>query len=293
MNLRDLKYLSAVAKHKHFGKAAEACHVSQPTLSTQLRKLEEFLEVKLFDRDNKSVFITPIGKKILERAERAIFEADQIIDIAKMAKDPFSGELIVGVIPTIAPYLLPKITSQLKSLYPELKLLIKEDKTGNLIENLKNNTVDVMIQALPMNLENFKTDIFYREKFFLAVPKDHKWADRSEINQMELGEENILLLEEGHCLRGHILEQLCNLNSSSSQYDFRATSLETLRHMVIGGVGITIVPELAVNDNHNDVVYIPFAEPCPYRDIALVWKPNYSKEILIKDMAEKLKKIMQ
>jgi len=292
MNLRDLKYLIAVAKHKHFGNAAKACFVSQPTLSYQLKKLEDFLDVKLFDRDNQSVVITPIGKKILEKAENAVFETEQIIDIAKLSKDPFYTELVVGVIPTIAPYLLPRIITQLKEVFPDLKLLIREDTTDNLLKALKENEVDVMVQALPMEMGDCKVDVIYRDEFYVAVPKGHEWETRECIKQSELDGKSILLLEKEHCLSGHILEQLCKLKNSENDYDFRATSLETLRHMVIGGVAITIIPELAVNKHHLGISYIPFCDPKPYRDIALVCKEDSARVGLISDIAEEIRKIL-
>lgn len=292
MNLRDLKYLIAVAKYKHFGNAAKACFVSQPTLSYQLKKLEEYLDVKLFDRDNQNVVITPIGRKILEKAENSVAEADQIIEIAKMSKNPFYGELVVGMIPTIAPYLLPRIINKIKKKYPELRLLIREDTTGNLLKLLKENEVDVMVQAMPMDVGDCKVDVFYKDEFFVAVPKGHEWENRDCIKREELDGKSILLLEKEHCLSGHIMEQLCKLKNSDTDYDFRATSLETLRHMVIGGVAITIIPELAVNKNQIGISYIPFADPKPYRDIALVWKQGSSRDELLTDIAAELRAIL-
>ena len=292
MNLRDLKYFIAVAKYQHFGKAAKACFVSQPTLSYQLKKLEEYLGVTLFDRDNQSVVITSIGKKILEKAENAIFETEQIIDLAELSKNPLHGEVRVGVIPTIAPYLLPRIITKIRNKYPDLKLLIREDTTDNLLNKLKDNSIDVMIQAFPMDVGDFKTDIFYRDEFLIAVPKDHEWADLKSIDKDALQGKNLLLLEEEHCLSGHILGQLCDVNKSKTEYDFRATSLETLRHMVIGGVGITVIPELAIHQHTEVIKYIPFKDPKPYRDIGLVWREGSSRESLMQEIAAYLREIL-
>jgi len=291
MNLRDFKYLIAVAKYKHFGKAAKACFVSQPTLSYQIKKLEEFLGVKIFERDNQNVVVTAVGKKILEKAEDAVSSSNAIVDIAKLSKDPFQGELVLGVIPTISPYLLPKIIIKLKNKYPNLKILIREDTTENLIKGMKDNYIDAMIQALPMYLGNMKTEVFFKDEFFVAIPEDHDWKNRKYIRKEELQNQNVLLLESEHCLTGHILEHLCKIENIQNDYDFKATSLETLRQMVIGGVAITIMPKLAMDSKQKGIAYIPFEKPMPYRDIALVWKPESVKNILLEDMYNELKKL--
>ncbi|MCT4575354.1 MAG: LysR substrate-binding domain-containing protein [Alphaproteobacteria bacterium] len=292
MNLRDLKYLIAVAKHKHFGKAAEACFVSQPTLSYQIKKLEEYLGVKIFDRDKTNVFVTPVGREILEKAEKIVFESEQIINVAKLSQNPFGSELTVGVIPTIAPYLLPKVTGELRAKYPDLKMLIKEDTTNNLLKDLEENRIDVMVQALPIEIGGFKYKEFHRDEFLVAVPDSHEWAKRKSIKKEELNGENVLLLEKEHCLTGHIMEQLCQIKAVNNKYDFRATSLETLRHMVLGGVAITIMPKIAINNNFKGISYIPFSNPKPYRTLALVWKESSARDSLIEDLASDLEDML-
>ena len=292
MNIRDLKYIVAVAEYKNFSKASKMCFVSQPTLSMQIKKLEEYLDLKIFERNNKKVLLTANGEKIVEKAKVILLEVDSIKKFAKSVKSPYAGELVIGVIPTISPYLLPRIIEQVSNQYPDLKIFLKEGTTTNLLKDIKDGKIDVMIQALPMDLGDLKTEVVYKEEFFVAVPKNHEWAGRKIIEKSELNNQHILLLEKEHCLRGHILQQLCNLSNNNDKVDFKATSLETLRYMVMSGLGITVIPKLAINEGDKNIVYIPFVEPKPYRYIALAWRKNFAREVLVKDLAKKVTEIL-
>jgi len=293
MNIRDLKYIVAVAEYRNFSKASEICFISQPTLSMQIKKLEEYLDIKIFERDNKKVLLTADGSKIIEKAKIILSEVDNIKKFSKSVKSPYAGELIIGVIPTIAPYLLPRIIEKINKQYPNLKIFLKEGTTDNLLKDIKNGKIDVMIQALPMDLGDLKTEVIYKEEFFVAVPKNHEWAERKIIKKNELNDKYILLLEKEHCLRGHILQQLCNLSNNNDKIDFKATSLETLRYMVMSGLGITVIPKLAINESDRNIVYIPFTDPKPYRYITLAWRKNFVREVLVKDLAKKISEILE
>lgn len=290
MNTRDLQYLVALSDHRHFGKAANACFVSQPALSMQIKKLEESLGVKLLERTNKSVLLTDIGYAIAERARIILQHVDELHQASKAAKDLYSGELKMGIIPTLAPYLLPLIMSHLASLFPKLSFYLIEEQTALLLEKLKLGKLDVAFFAYPMQTEkNFTTEFLFDEEFLLAVPQQHPLAKRKSIKQEDLQDKNLLLLEEGHCLREHALSVCQHVNASETQ-NFRATSLETLRHMVAAGIGITLIPKLAQKPN-DGICYIPFTTPIPTRTIGLSWRTSSAKKLLFEDMVRQLKNI--
>ncbi len=282
MNLRDLQYLVAVADQQHFGKAAEQCHVSQPTLSMQLKKMEEYLGVQLFERTNKRVMITPTGEKIAERARQVLRDTQEIRDIAKTAQDPYAGEFRLGAFPTLAPYFLPQVLPAIARKLPKLKLLLVEEKTEQLLDKLKAGTLDAALVALPIEEEGFGSAALFDDPFLLAVPLSHPLAKHKHVNQNDLKGERLLLLEEGHCLRNQALE-VCSLMGGFEQQDFRATSLETLRQMVASGVGITLIPKLAMRKK-DGIAYIPFAKPAISRTIGLVWRKTTTRKSCIEAM---------
>lgn len=283
MNLRDLKYLVSVADLKHFKKAAESCFVSQPALSMQLRKLEDELGVQLLERTNKQVIVTPIGKEIVKRSKKLLQEAEGIKELAKIHNNPFAHEFKLGAFPTLSPYLFPKIVPQITKALPKLKLFLIEERTSELIDKLKQGEIDAALLALPIYEEGLVTEKLFDDPFSLAVPAGHPFAKKKTVTTDELSNENLLLLEEGHCLRNQALE-VCTLIGASESQDFRATSLETLRQMVISGLGITLIPKLAEKADKN-IVYIPL-EPEPFRTIGLVWRKTSAKTECFKKIVE-------
>lgn len=292
MNLRDLNYLLAVETHRHFGKAAKASFVSQPTLSMQIKKLEDSLGVTLIERSNKNVMLTPMGKKIARLAKEILSRVEQMKDIAKSEQNPFAGEIRIGIIPTVAPYLLPLIMPALNKKFPALTIFLLEQQTKHLVHNLQEGSIDAGILALPIPEENLIHADLYSETFLLAVPKQHEFAHKKQIKQAELEDKTILLLEEGHCLRDQALE-LCQTALAHEAHNFQATSLETLRHMVAAGVGITLMPELACAKGEAHIAYIPFNKNKPKRQIALFWRKSSVREILLHELTKLIKATMQ
>jgi LysR family hydrogen peroxide-inducible transcriptional activator len=275
VNLRDLQYLVAVAEHRHFGKAAEACFVSQPTLSTQLKKLERELGVDLIERNPRQVLLTPAGERIVERAKVVLAETENIRGIARQATDPESGSLRVGLFPTLAPYLLPHVVPKLHARFPNLELLLVEEKTEVVLQRLRDGQLDVGVLARPVHDDQLHEEYLFAEDFVLAVPDDDALASRSEpVDLSVLAGENVLLLEEGHCLRDQALA-VCQLAGAAERTGFRATSLETLRQMVAAGVGVTLLPYLAVQPPvppSHDMKLLHFREPVPRREVAMYWR---------------------
>lgn len=275
MNLRDLRYLVAVADHRHFGRAAEACFVSQPTLSTQLKKLERELGVELVERNPGHILLTAAGEQVVARARVVLHEADDIVDIARRAQDPESGSVRIGLFPTLAPYLLPHVVPHLHARFPKLELLLVEEKTEVVHQRLRDGDLDVGVLALPIHDDQLHTEVLFDEDFVLAVPRHHPLAATAgPVDTSVLDGEHVLLLEEGHCLREQALA-VCQLAGADERSGFRATSLETLRQMVAAGVGITLLPELAVRPPvppSPDVELLRFREPVPRRTIAMLWR---------------------
>jgi LysR family hydrogen peroxide-inducible transcriptional activator len=275
MNLRDLRYLVALADHKHFGRAAAACFVSQPTLSTQIRKLEEELGVSLVERAPRRVMLTPVGRDIAERARRVVAEVTQMGEVARRSQDPEAGSVRLGLFPTLAPYLLPHVLPGIRARFPRLELLLVEEKTDALLARLREGRLDAAILALPLHDESLHVEPLFQEPFVMAVPQTHVFARRTRpLALHELDQEHLLLLEEGHCLRDQALD-VCRLAGANERDGFRATSLETLRQMVAAGIGVTLLPMLAVQPPvppSPDVHLLPFAGKPPSRDIAMVWR---------------------
>lgn len=291
MNLRDLRYLVAVADHRHFGRAAEACFVSQPTLSAQLKKLEEFLGVQLVERTSRQVMLTPIGAEVAQRARYILNTADDIVEVARAASDPFSGDFRLGLIPTVGPYLLPHLVPAMGEHFPRLRPLLYEQQTAACLEKLRRGELDAVILAVPVEgAEGFAQLPLYDEPFLLAVPQDYPLNDETPVSLDRLSTERVLLLEEGHCLRDQALE-ICKLVGASDEREFRATSLETLRQMVASGAGITLLPELAAQAgaglaNAGAIHLYRFAEPQPKRHIAILWRKGSAREATVKALGE-------
>ena len=295
MNLRDLRYLVALADERHFGKAAERCYVSQPTLSAQIRKLEEYLGVPLVERQPKRVSITPAGAKIVERARRVLQEADAIVELAKTDRDPLGGALKVALIPTVGPYLLPHIVRRLKRALPRLKLLLYEYQTAPLLEKLRDGEIDMGILALPVALDGLEATELYDEPFMLAVASDHPLAERERVTAQDLHGEPLLLLEDGHCLRDQALEVCSRVGAQESQ-DYRATSLETLRQMVAAGHGITLLPELAAASPVGAARGLrikPFVKPAPARTIGAAWRKSTTRGPAVEAIANAIRAAMK
>src|SRR3990167_1176353 len=291
MNIRDLRYLVALADQQHFGKAAEICFVSQPALSMQIKKLEEILGITLLERTNKSILFTESGLIIVERARDILNQVEEVHDIAKLAKDPYSGELKIGIFPTLAPYLLPLIIPTLSKQFLKVSFYLIEEPTASLIEKLKTGKLHAAFLALPIAEKSFTTSLLFDEEFLLATPRKHSLAKLKTVKQQDLDNKNLLLLEEGHCMREQALALCKKLNANETQ-NFRATSLETLRHMVAAGVGITLMPKLAC-DTNNNISYVPFSTPKPVRTIGLVWRSSTAKGTLLEEITSHIRKIME
>jgi LysR family hydrogen peroxide-inducible transcriptional activator len=279
MNLRELEYLVAVDEERHFHKAAERCFVSQPTLSGQLKKLEEELGVQLLERSTRQVVMTEVGQAIAEQARKVLAESKAIKEIAQVFQDPFAGSLHVGLIPTVAPYLLPVIMPAMMQHYPKLKFWLHEYQTAVLLEKLRRAELELLILALPVETDEFEELDLYNEPFQLAAPKGLDLASRPFITLGDLSEREMLLLEEGHCLRGQALD-VCFTAGATEKADFHASSLETLRYMVGEGMGMTLMPELAVSRGgivQDNMRYIRFAEPQPSRRIGMLYRKGSAR----------------
>jgi LysR family hydrogen peroxide-inducible transcriptional activator len=275
MNLRDLQYLVALADHRHFGRAAAASFVSQPTLSTQIRKLEEELGVALVERAPRKVMLTPAGRDMAERARRVLSEVEQMKEAARRSQDPEAGSVRLGIFPTLGPYLLPHVVAAVRERFPRLELLLVEEKTPVLLERLHEGRLDAALLALPLHDDRLHVEFLFEEPFLLAVPVHHRLATTRPLAIGDLADERLLLLEDGHCLRDQALD-VCRLAGAGEKAEFRATSLETLRQMVAANVGVTLLPALAVQPPvpvSPDIALLPFeGRDRPSRRIAMAWR---------------------
>lgn len=290
MNLRDLRYLVALAEHRHFSKAAEASFVSQPTLSTQIKKLEEQLGVQLVERTPRQVLLTPVGVLVAERARAVLSTVAEIREISRQAKEPDAGRFTLGIFPTLAPYLLPHVVPQLHNGFPKLELYLVEEKTEALIEGLAAGTLDAVVLADPVEHERFTRAALFEEPFVLAVPARHILAERETVQLADLAGQHLLLLQEGHCLRAQALS-VCAITGAKESQDFRATSLETLRQMVSAGVGLTLLPMLATQPPvapNPALKLLRFAAPSPTRSISMFWRNSSPRSELYLRLAELL-----
>ena len=287
MNLRDLHYLVALSEHRHFGRAAAACFVSQPTLSTQIRKLEDELGVALVERAPRKVMLTPIGHDIAERARRIVGDVEQIRESARRSQDPEAGTVRLGVFPTLGPYLLPHAVPRLHARFPHLELLLVEEKSDVLLARLHEGRLDAALLALPVHDEQLHAEFLFEEPFVLAVPGAHPLARRDSLALEELSDQKLLLLADGHCLRDQALD-VCRLSGASEQGEFQATSLETLRQMVAANVGVTLLPMLATRPpvaQSDNIRLLGFSDSRPSRRIALVWRRSSAMTAFLHDLA--------
>ena len=288
MNLRDLKYLVALADLRHFGKAADACFVSQPTLSTQIRKLEDELGVVLVERAPRKVMLTAAGLDVVQRARRIVADVEQMREAARRSRDPESGTLRLGVFPTLGPYLLPHVVPTLRARFPQLELLLVEEKSDELLQRLREGKLDAALLALPLHDDQLHAEFLFEEPFVLAAPQQHPLARRSTLDAAELSDETLLLLEDGHCLRDQALD-VCRLSGAREKSGFRATSLETLRQMVAAGVGVTLLPALSVHEpiaQPANIRLVPFRGTAPSRRIALVWRKSSALDAFLHQLGD-------
>jgi LysR family transcriptional regulator, hydrogen peroxide-inducible genes activator len=299
MTLTELKYIVAVARERHFGRAAEACFVSQPTLSVAIKKLEDELNVQIFERGTSEVSVTPIGEQIVTQAQRVLEQTLAIKEIAKQGKDPLVGPLRLGVIYTIGPYLLPTLVKQMIKSVPQMPLMLQENYTLKLIELLKQGEIDVAIMALPFPETGLMVRALYDEPFVVAMPSGHAWENRAKIDPDDLKQETMLLLGSGHCFRDHVLGVCPELmrfsqNADGIQKTFEGSSLETIRHMVASGVGITVLPRMSVSEvkphapgiDSGLLSYVPFDEPVPDRRVVLAWRKSFTRMPAIDAISE-------
>ncbi len=275
VSLRQLRYLVAVAEHLHFGRAAKACHVSQPSLSAQIAQLEDELGTALFERGARRVLLTAAGQGAAARARRILHDVQDLVDTAKLSADPLSGPLKLGVIPTIGPYLMPRLLPALRAAYPQLKLFLREDLTDNLLARLRAGELDVLLLALPLEETGLDTLPLFDDAFCVAMPVGHPLAAKNTLTEADLAGQDLLLLEEGHCFRDQALA-VCRRSGGMTHQEFVGTSLESLRQMVVGGVGITLLPDMACHDATPGLVLRQFHAPVPTRHIGLAWRRGAS-----------------
>jgi len=289
MTLTELKYIVAVARAKHFGHAAESCFVAQPTLSVAIKKLEDELGVTLFERGGSEVSVTPVGAQIVAQAERVLEQTAAIKELAKQNKDPLAGPLRLGVIYTIGPYLLPPLVKNLIDNVPQMPLVLQENFTVKLLELLRQGELDAAIMALPLPDHGMLMQTLYDEPFVVAMPRTHAWAKRKEISADDLKAETMLLLGSGHCFRDQVLEVCPEMARFSSpgngmQRTFEGSSLETIRHMVASGIGLTVLPRASVRDMDDPngmLTFVPFSTPAPSRRVVIVWRKSFTRRAAI------------
>ena len=291
MNFRALQYFVKLAELKHFSKAASACFVSQPTLSTQIAKLEDELGVTLVERAPRQIMLPPIGTDIAHRAKHILRDIEHMKDAARRSKDPQTGNIKLGIFPTLAPYLLPHVIPVICKRYPELRLQLAEEKTEDILNMLDQGRLDAGLLALPVEQNGMEMAVLFEDPFVTAMPSSHPLADKKAVRLEDLEGEELLLLEEGHCLREHALA-VCALAGAHERVDFHATSMETLRQMVAANAGVTLMPVLAVKPpipSTDNIALRPFAAPAPSRTIALVWRSSSPLGRFLQELSESLK----
>lgn len=293
--IKQFKYLCAVADYGHFSRAAEACHVTQSTLSAAIAELESQLGVKIFERSKKSVLITPLGEKLLQQARKILGEVEDLITLAQAHQEALSGELRLGVIPTIGPFLLPSILADLRQRYDKLKLFLKEELSAQLVQQLQQGQLDLIILALPYPLPDMETVSLFEDEFLLCLPPGHSLEKLKQVKQQQLRGESLLLLEEGHCLRDHALEA-CKLDIADTDLVYQGTSLHTLVQMVANGLGITLLPAIAVaadvlGDTQLQIRH--FSNENVSREIGMAWRKSDPRRDDYLLLAEFIKKMVQ
>ncbi|MCY0965733.1 hydrogen peroxide-inducible genes activator [Parathalassolituus penaei] len=281
MTLTELKYIVTLAQEKHFGRAAEKCFVSQPTLSVAIKKLESELDIAIFERSKSSVAVTPMGERIVAQAQRVLEEARTIRELANAGKDQLSSPLKIGAIFTIGPYLFPHLVPQIHQRAPTMPLYLEENYTGVLRRQLRDGELDAIIVALPFTEPDVLTRPLYDENFVVVMPKNHPWKNQETIEPEQLADEDLLMLGEGHCFRDQVFEHcpaLARRHHTRLGSVTEGSSLETLKYMVASGLGITVLPESAVSNlDLNLVITRPFASPAPYRTVALAWRASFPR----------------
>ncbi|PWC56967.1 LysR substrate-binding domain-containing protein [Azospirillum sp. TSO22-1] len=289
VTLRQLRYLVSVADTLHFGRAAERCHVSQPSLSAQIQQLEDVLGVQLVERTQRRVLLTPAGRDAVTRARRILGEMSDLAAAARSAATPLGGELRLGAIPTLAPYYLPRVLPDLRHDHPDLKLFLREDLTGRLLDLLKAGALDAVLLALPVDEPGLEHAAVFDEPFAVALPAGHPLAARPALTERDLGGERLLLLEEGHCFRDQALA-VCHRAGGPDRDGFSGTSLATLCEMVAGRIGVTLLPELARARAPEGVETRPFAEPRPARRLGLAWRKGSPRGAELQQLAAYLRR---
>jgi len=278
--LRQLQYFLAVMELRHFGLAAEQCCVSQSTLSAAIQELESLLGVQLFERSHRKISPTESALAMAEKAEQILSLSEAMVDEVQDKGLAMTGNLRLGVIPTIGPFLLPRVLPEIRNRYPDLKLQLIEDQTANLLKRMNEGSLDAIILALPFDIGKLEKKIFWSENFMVAMPANHSMAKLESINSLKLPAEELLLLEEGHCFSEHVLEA-CRMKKMGKNSAFQGTSLYTLIQMVANGQGVTFVPEMAINSvliKVENIQFRPLSEPGPHREIGLAWRPSYPKK---------------
>ena len=293
MTLTELKYVVALAQERHFGRAAAKCFVTQPTLSLALAKLEDELGMKLFERNKNEVLISPRGQAVVEQARRVLDEVGKIQHLARGSQDELAGALRIGVIPTIGPYLLPDLVPILKRKAPAMPLVIEENLTGNLAPMLREGELDVVIIALPFSIPGVKTQVLYEEPFSVVVPEGHRWGERKAVRPAELNEENLLVLNNGHCFRDQVLEACPGQMNSALPEGRAGSSLETIRNMVASGLGISVLPASALVTRYATKLLriVPFASPIPSRKVALAWRQSFDRPLAIETLGDAIRAV--
>ena len=295
MTLTEFRYIVAVARERHFGRAAEACFVSQPTLSVAIKKLEDELSVQIFERSGAELTITDLGQEIVHQAQKVLEEAQVIKHLAQHGQDPLSGPVRLGTIYTIAPYLLPKLISRSRQVLPKMPLYLQENFTVRLLELLKQGDIDAAILAEPFSESGLEVIPLYDESLVVAVPAGHPWEMTPVIQHADLQSQATLLLGQGHCFRDHVLDICPDMQRSQRNEDlsgFEGSSLETIRQMVAGGIGVSVFPVTSINDQTNPnslIKYVPFAEPTPKRRVVLVWRKSYARSVAMHALADAIK----
>ena len=288
MTLTELRYVVALAQERHFGRAAQKCFVTQPTLSLALAKLEDELGVRLFERNKNEVLVTPMGAEIVDQARRVLDEVGKIPLLAKGSQDQLAGALRLGVIPTIGPYLLPELVPILRKSAPNMPLMIEENFTANLVPMLRDGDIDAAIIALPFSVTGVKTRTLYEEPFSVVVPEGHLWAKKKHVRPDELSGENLLVLNAGHCFREQVLEACPGQSNTANPEGLSGSSLETIRNMVASGLGVSVLPATALQPRYGNklVKEIPFTDPVPSRKVAIAWRASFSRPKAVDAVAD-------
>jgi LysR family hydrogen peroxide-inducible transcriptional activator len=293
-SLRQLRHLVSLARHRHFGRAAKACHVTQSTLSASIKELEDLLQATLVDRTRRRVVVTPLGQTVVERAEEILRLTDELVEAAQGSREPLSGSLRLGVIPTVGPFLLPRCLPALRRRFPKLRLYLSEDLTERLLEQLRRGELDLALIALPYEAPDAESAELVEDPFSLVVPRDHPWAGLDRVDPDRLAQANLLLLRDGHCLREHALAA-CRLADRGQIDAFGATSLYTLVQMVENGLGATLLPKLAIDAGilrGTRLAVLPLGVEAPSRRVALLWRRGTARRGEFELLARSLREIL-